>query len=145
MDKDTLTGLLLIGLLFMTYTFMVTPPEEALKNNGIDSTQVQVNRPLPTDEENNSPTTATTNTTTTVLDGIFKQSSKQEVFKTIENDLLKVTVSNKGARPYKIELKNYVTYDSLALVLLDGQQNQLDYILPINRNNIHSNLPPGNQ
>ncbi len=35
---------------------------------------------------------------------------------------MKITFSNKGGRPYKIELKNYQTYDSLPLILFDGPE-----------------------
>ena len=39
---------------------------------------------------------------------------------TIENELIKVTLSTKGGRIYSAELKNYLTYDSLPLILFDG-------------------------
>lgn len=43
-----------------------------------------------------------------------------EQFYTIENNLMKITFSNKGGRVYSVELKNYQTHDSLPLLLFDG-------------------------
>jgi YidC/Oxa1 family membrane protein insertase len=43
-----------------------------------------------------------------------------EQFYTLENNLMKITFSNKGGRIYSVELKNYQTHDSLPLILFDG-------------------------
>ncbi|MDZ7740320.1 MAG: membrane protein insertase YidC [Bacteroidota bacterium] len=43
-----------------------------------------------------------------------------EKFITIENDLLKMKLTNKGGRVYSVELKKYQTYDSLPLILFDS-------------------------
>jgi YidC/Oxa1 family membrane protein insertase len=45
-------------------------------------------------------------------------------FVTIENDLLKLTLSTKGGRPYSVQLKNYQTHDSLPLILFDGNETE---------------------
>jgi YidC/Oxa1 family membrane protein insertase len=41
-------------------------------------------------------------------------------FYTIENDVLRLTLTNLGGRVYSAELKNYKTHDSLPLLLFDG-------------------------
>jgi YidC/Oxa1 family membrane protein insertase len=38
----------------------------------------------------------------------------------LENDLLKLTFTTRGGRPYSADLKQYHTYDSLPLILFDG-------------------------
>jgi YidC/Oxa1 family membrane protein insertase len=48
---------------------------------------------------------------------------KQE-FYTIENKLIKLTLTNKGGRPYSVELKKYHRADSLPLVLFNGDSSQ---------------------
>jgi YidC/Oxa1 family membrane protein insertase len=48
-------------------------------------------------------------------------------FYTIENSLLKLTVSAKGGRPYSVMLKNYRTYDSLPVVLFKGDSTVFGY------------------
>ena len=47
-----------------------------------------------------------------------------EEFYTLENNLMKITFSNKGGRIYSVELKNYQTHDSLPLLLFDGPDTQ---------------------
>jgi YidC/Oxa1 family membrane protein insertase len=47
-----------------------------------------------------------------------------EEFYTLENNLMKITFSNKGGSIYSVELKNYQTHDSLPLMLFDGPKTQ---------------------
>lgn len=42
----------------------------------------------------------------------------------LENNKLKITFTNKGGRPYKVELKEYKTFDSLPVVLWQGDSVQ---------------------
>jgi YidC/Oxa1 family membrane protein insertase len=56
--------------------------------------------------------------------GVFAPSTKgTEEFITLENEVLKLIISNKGGRIYSAELKDYKTYDSLPLVLFKGEQS----------------------
>ena len=53
--------------------------------------------------------------------GVFGSAALgNEEFYTLENNLMKITFSNKGGRIYSVELKNYQTNDSLPLILFDG-------------------------
>jgi YidC/Oxa1 family membrane protein insertase len=47
-----------------------------------------------------------------------------EEFYTLENNLMKITFTNKGGRVYSVQLKNYQTHDSLPLMLFDGPDNR---------------------
>lgn len=42
----------------------------------------------------------------------------------IENDLIRLTVSSKGGRPYSVELKKYKTFGKQPVVLFDGDSTQ---------------------
>jgi YidC/Oxa1 family membrane protein insertase len=67
-------------------------------------------------------------TADSVAYGAFSASSFGEnEFYTIENDLLKLTVSARGGRPYSVMLKNYRTYDSLPVVLFNGDSTVFGY------------------
>ncbi|MFN8255755.1 MAG: membrane protein insertase YidC [Bacteroidales bacterium] len=44
-------------------------------------------------------------------------------FIVIENDLIKLTISTKGGRPYSVQLKNYMRFDSMPLILFNGEEN----------------------
>ena len=57
--------------------------------------------------------------------GVFGASAfGEETFYTLENNLMKVTFSNKGGRIFSVELKDYVTFDSLPLMLFDGPESK---------------------
>ena len=46
----------------------------------------------------------------------------EESFSTLENNLMKITFSNKGGRIYSVELKDYLTHETLPLMLFDGPE-----------------------
>lgn len=60
--------------------------------------------------------------------GLFAGSSVGEAQNyTIENDVMKMVIAAKGGRPLSVELKDYQTFDSLPLILFDGDQNKLGF------------------
>ena len=51
-------------------------------------------------------------------------SAMEEEITTLENDLIQISLSNIGAQPKSVVVKNYYTYDSLALMIIkDGGSN----------------------
>lgn len=54
----------------------------------------------------------------------IKTPAIENEFYVIENDLIKLTVSKIGGKPYSVELKDYQTHDSLPLKLFNGDKNQ---------------------
>ena len=59
--------------------------------------------------------------------GVFANTAiGEEASHTIENDKLKITVSNKGGRITSVILKEYQTYDSLALDLFDADSSRFN-------------------
>ncbi len=55
--------------------------------------------------------------------GVFGAASiGEEEFTTLENNLMEITISNKGGRIYSVRLKDYQTHDSLPLFLFDGPE-----------------------
>jgi YidC/Oxa1 family membrane protein insertase len=70
---------------------------------------------------------ATATTDSTAL-GVFSARVKgDKEFYTIENDLIILTVSSKGGRPYSALLKEYKTHDSLPVVLFNGDSTIFGY------------------
>lgn len=60
--------------------------------------------------------------------GVFSGSAIGEnQFYTIENNLLAITISAKGGRIYSVMLKNYLTFDSLPVVLFNGDSTIFGY------------------
>jgi len=53
--------------------------------------------------------------------GIFAEAAiGKQSFITLENNLIRLVISTKGGRPFTVELKKYKTYDSMPLILFDG-------------------------
>lgn len=60
--------------------------------------------------------------------GVFASSaSGEESFYTLENERIKLVISTKGGKPYSVQLKDYQTWDSLPLMLFQGDENQLGF------------------
>ena len=59
--------------------------------------------------------------------GVFASAAKgTDEFQVIENDKLKITVANKGGRIVSVILKEYQTFDSLALDLFDADSSSFN-------------------
>ncbi len=67
----------------------------------------------------------------------------EKEFYTLENNLIKVNLSTLGGRVYSAELKNYSTFDSLPLILFDGDSTVFGFKFftwdnkPIETNNLY--------
>ncbi|MBS1929143.1 MAG: membrane protein insertase YidC [Chitinophagaceae bacterium] len=69
----------------------------------------------------------------------FQENTGTETITYIENDVLKVGISNKGGQPKWVELKKYKKYDGSPLVLVDGSFNRFDYTLNAGNGTVQSN------
>jgi len=71
--------------------------------------------------------------------GSFAESLKgEDRMITLENDLMKVTISTLGGRVYSVELKNYKTYSGQPLVLFTGNDNSFGLQFWGNNNDIQT-------
>lgn len=64
----------------------------------------------------------------------FGAGPHQQEFTTVENEVLKITFTNKGAQPYRVELKKYKKLDGTPVILQDGNFNKLTYRINANAN-----------
>ncbi|HEY0299394.1 MAG TPA: membrane protein insertase YidC [Arachidicoccus sp.] len=60
--------------------------------------------------------------------GFVGAANGTEQTQVVENDLIKITFTNKGGQIEKVELKNYKSFDS-SLVTLGGKENQLGFAI----------------
>lgn len=60
--------------------------------------------------------------------------SGEESFTTLENEDLKLTLSNKGGRIHTVELKKYKRYDQSPLLLMEGDHNKFEYVFASREN-----------
>jgi len=52
-----------------------------------------------------------------------------EEITSLENDKIKIDFTNRGAQPYKVEVKNFFTFDSLPLILVKEKASKLSIVL----------------
>ncbi|MCH7534530.1 MAG: YidC/Oxa1 family insertase periplasmic-domain containing protein [Bacteroidetes bacterium] len=128
MDKNSLIGMLLIGGIILAYLTYISPSEEdmerarvikdSLEQAKINSTQVDQDTSNINDEsvEITGEETPTTQFETSPV--------VENKYYTIENDLIKVTISSLGGRISSVELKNFKTFDTLPLILFDEQHSK---------------------
>lgn len=134
MDRNSILGLGLIALIFIGYSYFTRPSEEQIKamrqRDSIARVEGQRNMERMEQERQNA---ATLQQQAPVLDsaekslaygGFISSADQTEKFTTLENNLVKVTISNKGGRIYSVQLKEYQTHDSLPLILWEGEQNR---------------------
>jgi len=128
MDRNTVIGFVLLGLLLFAYLFIST------KN----SHQLEVQRKLIEDsiarvkarQAEQAKVADTAKATTVVVDstGINSAVNGTEHLLTVENELLKIVFSNRGGQPAAVELKKFKSYDSTPVKLVaPGTDNRLSY------------------
>jgi YidC/Oxa1 family membrane protein insertase len=141
MDKNTIIGLLIIAGILIGYSLFTRPSKEELAErqhiqDSIRNAQAMIlpeqQEQPPQQEKVVSPVESIVEVKDASQDavdleqykdafGVFGEAAvgdKQYI--TLENDLIKMSISTLGGRPYSVELKNYQTHDSLPLILFDG-------------------------
>ena len=134
MDRNTIIGLALIGLILVGYSLMTKPARERqmAERRRLDSIarveQIRALEEAQSRQEAQSEIQADGQLNDSVAQqqltnelGDFATSAVGTEEKVVlENEKLKITFSTLGGRPYTVQLKQYQTYDSLPLILFDG-------------------------
>ena len=129
-DTNSLIGFVLLGaiMLWWMYSNQPTPEElEAEKNKKTEQVQEEVISPNNASSYDNTAVTVQPNDSLSLIKaksqlGDFAYSasiaSATNSETVLENELLKLVISNKGGQIKEALLKNYVTYDSLPLYII---------------------------
>ena len=150
MDKNTIIGFVLIALIFLGFMQLTkrSDKEIAAEKRYNDSIAlVQQNKTDVAGKIANgaiSKDSLALNDSTTKGDdafGDFSIAAKgEEKFYTIENELVKITLSNKGARVYSVQLKKYSKRDSLnnahPLILFNDKESNMSFTFVTNNNRV---------
>lgn len=153
MDKNTITGFVLIFLLMIGYQLYLAPSQEQLeaeKRTRDSLAQIEqqlLDKPAQEKAKPLTPAEQVAELPDSLkqiqLGGIYGPFSQaaigQEAEQVLENELIKVTFSNKGGRVKQVELKNHKklirqpdgTDVAVPLLLLEDEKNKFDYILPV--------------
>ena len=130
-DKNSVIGFVLLAGLFMGYFYFTRVGQlelEAKQKQIRDS--LAALQPVIKDTASAGVSLDTVAAIPMGTPGSFVQEGKiQEQLTVVENELVKVTFSNKGARPVAVELKKYVSADSQQVKLISGSFNQFSYLV----------------
>jgi YidC/Oxa1 family membrane protein insertase len=129
LDKNYIIGFILLFLMYGTYIYFndsLTPPAEPAKNTA------SVAKKVITDTNSSKAISISDSSSVNIAEQLI----------TAENENIKVTISSKGAKIVKVELKNYKTFDAYqankteSMVLFDGSNTSSDFLLPTNAGDI---------
>ncbi len=140
MDKNTITGLVLIFVILITFSYFNKPSQkeiDELKHRRDSLAQVEADRAIEAAKQTEQEKTALplqlpdsvsasdVENQLRNLYGVFGVAAQgEEKFVTIENNLMKVVVSSKGGKIYSVELKGYKRHNGQPLVLFDGDDTR---------------------
>lgn len=153
MDRNTVIGFVLIAVIIIAYTYFNMPSQAQLekqrraqdsiallqKKQASESRTDSLQPPLPADT---SKVTAVSPVSPGVreMEKIFPDSSnKNEELFTVENELLKLTLSSRGGKVASVELKKFKTYDQKPLVLFTPENTKFNYTFFAGNHQIETN------
>jgi YidC/Oxa1 family membrane protein insertase len=139
MDRNSIIGLGLIFLILITFAYVNQPSQEeidaakrrqdsiALVRAENDSIALAIAGSAKKDTLLTAKPQLDSNSLQNAYGEFASFTNGNEKVTTLENDDIKVDVSNKGGRIYKVELKKYKRADGSPLVLVDGDGNDFSY------------------
>lgn len=143
MDKNTLVGFGLIAAVLIGFSVLSRPSEEQLaaQKRYQDSIQVVAQK-----EAANKAAAAVALKDTTIAaaqladsTALFYQATKgTDSLTTIENDVVKLTFSNKGGRVYSALLKKYNGQDKKPLLLFDKEDSKMNFFFYTQKQSIET-------
>lgn len=145
MDKNTIIGFVLILAIVIGFSQLNKPSKQELATKRYNDSIALVeqnkveNKAIADASKAPTADSLATNDTSKVADtfGGFSASAQgKEKFFTLENELVKLTLSSKGGRIYSAQLKKFRTHDSLPLILFDGKESAMDFTFVTNNNRV---------
>jgi len=138
MDRNTILGFVLIAVILIGWSYLSSPSKEEIKAAREKQDSIR-NAERIQDSLN----ILTQSNKSSVNDTVIEDTIKKELiadnsgvfeyatvgnkeYVTLENDILKLRLSNKGGKICAVELKNFKTYYGSPLVLFEGDTNRFD-------------------
>ena len=129
MDKNTIIGFGLLALLFFGYFIYTQKGQEAMEKQKqhIQDSIARLHPKMDTAVQNKIQDSALSkqlnNNTIAINDSVKEQLT------VVENNLVKITFTNKGAQPKSVELKKFKEFDGKPLILTDGAFSNISYAI----------------
>ena len=156
MDRNSILGLVIIGFIIIGYSIYTQPSEEERavfkqQHDSITAVMRAENQKKEMELALQKATEAERIHSTQLTDSAKQEVNKQELgdfassasgteeFFTLENELIKVTLTNKGGKIKNVELKKYKTFDNKTVLLLDSDSSEFGLSLSAQNRIIHTN------
>lgn len=152
MDKKSYTGLIIIFLILIGFYWLNKPSEdevkrwqayhdslarvEALRQDSIRQAEAARLQSQIVENESDSAAVAARNSKYGLLADAVEGN---EEFVTLENNLVIIKISTKGARVYSAELKDYKAFGDKPLRLFDGDKNEFGFEFTHNNRTFYTN------
>ncbi len=149
MDRNSIIGIVIIAAIFIVWGIINKPSAEELEKRKRTNDSISLAQEIEKREaelqllKEQSNQTARTDSAAEHVTGITGQQDTVNYRDIVlENDLIRVTLSEKGGRPVSVELKKYIRYDSVPVRLFDEDSSAfgLQYFMnnrPVNTNNLY--------
>jgi YidC/Oxa1 family membrane protein insertase len=145
MDKNTIIGFLLIGLVLITFTWLNQPTPQQIEARRTQDSIARAEHTRQLQEiklQESQRAEAEAADTASVADrenlyGVFASSMQgtPEIFR-LENEHLEIHISSRGGRVVYVRLKEYSTHDSLPLALFNEDESKFNLTLVTATNRI---------
>lgn len=130
MDKNTITGLVIIFLILIGFSYFTRPSEEEIRERQRQDSIARVEQQkmelaARQQKEDIQMSQNQTRATTTSKESVFIQDSLSDQTFILENNKIKLHISTRGGRISFVDLKEYRTHDSLPLILWRSSESAL--------------------
>ena len=136
-DKNSVIGITLLAFLFIGYFYFTRQGQLELeaKQKHIADSLAALQPVLKNNIDSTIPSAVdTANSNVAVVGSMIQNGSSKETIRALENDLVKISFTNKGARPASVELKRYKSADSSDVKLMASNFNKIAYLINIGNN-----------
>lgn len=139
MDRNSVIGFILLGVLLVGYIiFNQKQQVKSLREKARQDSIANLNKPKTLTDTTG--TAATPDSAQLAGEyGVFANAATGAEQNTIlENELVKITFTNKGGQPETVQLKDFKTSEGDPLILLKGSFNRLSLQLPVNNHTLNT-------
>lgn len=140
MDRNTLTGLVLIFIVIASSVFFLKPSQEQINRERLLQDSLALVRDGVQPAQQAQADAAPVMPDSIALSGPFGGALvREDRIITLENELIKANISTKGGRVESVEIKNETTYDGNPVILFQGQNNKFGLYFSSAGKNISTN------
>lgn len=140
MDRNSVIGFILLGVLLVGYiVFNQKQQVKSLREKARQDSIANLNKPkILTDTARGIAAQPDSARLAGEYGAFAGSATGTEQTAVLENDLMKITFTNKGGQPDAVQLKDFKTYEGAPLVLVKGSFNRLSLQIPVNNHTLNT-------